>query len=394
MILILGGYFPKKAYQEIIENSKVQVQFSANIFQDKLMRGIKNNTSEKLLFLSAPFINSYPNGYKKNKLEEFESDDNVEYVGFNNLFGVRNISRYINLKKKIKKIIPNNEKIDIIVYSPHTPLLFASKFIKKKYENVSVTLLLPDLPCYMDLSNKKRRLYNFLKKIDNCSFEYLKKYIDKYIFLTEQMNTLINRNNKPYIIVDGMLETKSNLISKAKRNYKIITYTGTLNEKFGIKILIDAFMKVSNQNVKLVVCGKGDAETYITTCCELDKRIVYMGLLNSDDSKKLQQESDILVNPRQNTEEYTKYSFPSKNMEYLSTYNPVIAYMLDGVSKEYEKIFFVPENDSIEALTFKIDEVLNLNDHELKKYRKKIKSFIRRKDYKNVTKEILDFIKN
>lgn len=41
--------------------------------------------------------------------------------------------------------------------------------------------------------------------------------------------------------------------------------------------------------------------------------------------------ADVLVNPRQNDDEYTKYSFPSKNIEYLMTGNAVMAYMLDGI---------------------------------------------------------------
>ena len=37
------------------------------------------------------------------------------------------------------------------------------------------------------------------------------------------------------------------------------------------------------------------------------------------------------VNPRQNNEEFTKYSFPSKTMEYLASGVPVVAYKLDGI---------------------------------------------------------------
>lgn len=391
MILILGGYFPQNKYDDIISNSKVQVQFSANIFQEKLFNGLKFNSSEKIVFLSAPFINSYPNGYKKIKLEEFASDSEFKYVGFNNLFGFRNISRYLNLKKKINQINFDDNRINVIVYSPHTPLLYAAKYIKEKYDNVSVTLLLPDLPCYMDLSNKRRSIYRFLKWFDNNTFIKLQKYVDKYIFLTEYMSSYLN-NKKPYIIVEGLLDYKKNKVKKDIRDYKIITYTGTLNEKFGIKNLVNAFMTLKNPNVRLFICGKGDSEDFIKKCCMNDNRIIYKGLLNSDESRKLQLISDVLVNPRQNVDEFTKYSFPSKNMEYLATFNPVIAYMLDGISDEYKDVFFVPYDNTINALIYTIEKVLNLSDNDLVKYKNKVNEFIKEKDYKNVTKRILDFL--
>ena len=44
----------------------------------------------------------------------------------------------------------------------------------------------------------------------------------------------------------------------------------------------------------------------------------------------------VLVNPRKNVGEYTKYSFPSKIMEYLSSGVPAVAYKLDGIPSEYD----------------------------------------------------------
>jgi len=54
--------------------------------------------------------------------------------------------------------------------------------------------------------------------------------------------------------------------------------------------------------------------------------------------------ADVLVNPRENNEEYTKYSFPSKNIEYLASGNPVVAYMLDGMGDCYREYIYLLEN--------------------------------------------------
>jgi glycosyltransferase involved in cell wall biosynthesis len=60
--------------------------------------------------------------------------------------------------------------------------------------------------------------------------------------------------------------------------------------------------------------------------------------------------ADVLVNPRQNDEAYTKYSFPSKNIEYLLSGNPVVAYMLDGVPEEYRKFMSIVPDDGVDSL--------------------------------------------
>ena len=44
----------------------------------------------------------------------------------------------------------------------------------------------------------------------------------------------------------------------------------------------------------------------------------------------------MLVNPRPDNEEYTRYSFPSKNIEYLLTGKPVVAYLLSGMPEVYQ----------------------------------------------------------
>lgn len=72
----------------------------------------------------------------------------------------------------------------------------------------------------------------------------------------------------------------------------------------------------------------------------------------------------VLVNPRQNNEEFTKYSFPSKTMEYLSSGIPVVAYKLDGIPDEYDQYIQYVADDSIESLKMKLVEVCEMTREE------------------------------
>lgn len=70
------------------------------------------------------------------------------------------------------------------------------------------------------------------------------------------------------------------------------------------------------------------------------------------------------MNPRQNNEEFTKYSFPSKTMEYLSSGIPVVAYKLDGIPDEYDQYIQYVADDSIESLKKKLVEVCEMTREE------------------------------
>ena len=49
----------------------------------------------------------------------------------------------------------------------------------------------------------------------------------------------------------------------------------------------------------------------------------------------------LLVNPRPTGEEYTKYSFPSKNMEYMASGTPVLTTCLPGMPAEYNEYVYL-----------------------------------------------------
>ena len=99
---------------------------------------------------------------------------------------------------------------------------------------------------------------------------------------------------------------------------------GGLTKKYGVIELLNAFERLQDENCRLVICGSGDAENDIIEASNRDRRIIFKGLLPRKEVLSLQKSSTILVNQRSNNEEYTKYSFPSKIMEYLSSGTPVV----------------------------------------------------------------------
>ena len=138
-----------------------------------------------------------------------------------------------------------------------------------------------------------------------------------------------------------------------------MVYTGKLNERFGVKNLVDAFLGIRDPAYRLVLCGRGDCERYVKEMQQRDSRVCYLGQVPAAEAKAWVAKASVLVNPRQNNEVYTKYSFPSKNIEYLLSGNPVVAYKLDGMPEVYERFITMVKDDSVQALRAAIVESIN-----------------------------------
>jgi glycosyltransferase involved in cell wall biosynthesis len=116
---------------------------------------------------------------------------------------------------------------------------------------------------------------------------------------------------------------------------KTILYTGTLNGKFGIQTLLDAFALIKDEQYRLWICGAGGIEQKIVEAAQKDHRIEFKGFLPKKEISKLQTQCDVLINPRPAEGVFTKYSFPSKTMEYLLSGSKVLMYRLPGIGDEY-----------------------------------------------------------
>lgn len=359
-VLFLCGVFGKE-YSEFIEiNAKRPVEYSANIFQEKLIKGFKENKYD-FNVVSAPFIGSYPNGSRIFKFKEFNSSaSEYRYISFNNIWGIRNFSRAIALKKALKSFINDSDNDKrIIVYSPHTPFLDAAVYAKKCDPSIKICLIVPDLPQYMNLDARISLAYRIGKKYDINRFNHLNKEVDSYLLLTEAMKEKIDIHGRPYLVVEGIIDT--NMLSRREEmlrntvksvHEKYVVYTGKLNERFGVKDLVDAFITLEQPEYRLVLCGKGDLEKYIIEKSKTDSRIMYIGQVSPEEAEKWIYRAHVLVNPRKNDEEYTKYSFPSKNIEYLLTGNPVVGYMLDGMPQKYNEFLHVPIDGDLAKTIF------------------------------------------
>lgn len=370
-VLFLGGVFAQENEAEVIAHSKKGVEFSANQMQTKLINAFRRSTETEVI--SAPFIGSYPNQSDVLWFHSFIApQSSYQYVPFCNLWGFRNISRSHSLKKALCSFIDcSNPTKLIVVYSVHDPFLAAAAYAKKKDPSIKICLVAPDLPQYMNLEAKQSIFYKLFKRIDICSIQHHLKSIDSAVVLTKAMAPVLKVENIPYIVQEGIISdislTLSNIRTEYSKNDLInIVYTGKLYEKFGVKNLIDAFLTMKESNYRLILCGDGDSASYVREKAHSDKRICYMGQVSPSKARELMSEASVLVNPRANNEVYTRYSFPSKTIEYLSTGKSVVAYMLDGMPADYSEFIFEIDKfeDPVVALSACIERAVHSSEIE------------------------------
>lgn len=380
-IVFLGGLFPREMEEEIYASSIGTVQNAANVLQWKIVNGLDSNINKPVKIINSMYIGSYPKRYKKlfiptREFNHIEGAVDIN-VGYINLFGVKHIFRYNSLKKHLKNwALDGKPNKAIVAYALTDTFVRALQYVKTINPDINTTIVVPDLPQYMNTSNHKSVLYDTLKKLEIKRINKNKSSIDSYILLTRHMKDYINTDN--YIVIEGIASDEFNNIDRGEKEQKVktILYTGTLHQKYGILNLINAFKLINRENYQLVICGDGDSKEQVIEESKKDKRIVYKGLLNRKEVLKLQVNSTILINPRQNNEEFTKYSFPSKIIEYLSSGTPVVAYKLDGIPDEYDKYIMYIEDNTIEALKNKIVETCEKDFNELNKIGKSARSFV------------------
>jgi len=401
-IVFLGGLFPKETEWEIINNSIGPIDNAANNLQWNLVRGLDEHLKCPVKIINTLYVGSYPQKYKKLIINDYNFSHSLGStdmnVGFINLTIVKHISRLLSVKPYLKKWNLDNDKKPkiIIAYALTNIFAYLLSFVKKMNPDIITLIVVPDLPQYSDTTNNNGFIFRILKAISIKHILNNIKNIDGFVLLTKHMASALKLNNKKITVIEGISDSLTDYVESTNRISKdivTIVYTGTLNERYGIVNLVKAFMEIDDCNYRLILCGAGDSEQIISDALRYDNRIIFMGQLQRDEIIDIQKNATILINPRQNIEEFTKYSFPSKNIEYLSSGRPVIAYKLDGIPDEYDNyMFFVPDN-SIYSLTKKIIEVCSYSKEFLTSFGTEAKNWVfKEKNYTVQSAKIINMI--
>ena len=232
-----------------------------------------------------------------------------------------NLTSQISYSKKIK------DKFDVaFVDTMNTRCLLAARGFSKK-NNVPLIGLVTDNP--YNITNASSFSCKMLLRTS--------KKCDGFVCLTDALNTLFNKKNKPYILIKGL--SKNPKVSKSSPvDYPYFFYAGTLLKKYGICNLVEAFKNIKDEKIKLVIAGHHNNNDFVEAI-KGDERIVFLGNVDNDIVSDYENHSIANINSRPFMEQIDKYSIPSKVIEYSSKNSLIIS----GYSSELKNVF----NDSI-----------------------------------------------
>lgn len=339
-LVYCGPYYHGDEEQEIIKISKGRLNNASNCFQSALLRGlIKTYGKEEILVLNTLPIGTWPNNSTKLLLKDKNWQIGVfpaHEIGCVNLPIFKQKDREVRLYRLLDKVVEDGDCI--LLYSCYLPFMNAICRIKKR---IHFSIIVTDLPKYYDLG-KTSCFKKIARKINNKMIYRRLEDVNSFVLLTEQMKEPLRVGNRPYTIVEGIWCNEENDVCSPNidKEKSIIFYSGTLHYQFGIQLLLDAFTEIEGDKYELWICGGGEAADNIAVLAQKDKRVKFFGFCDSKKVAELRRQASVLVNPRPAEGEYTKYSFPSKTMEYLASGIPVVMFHLPGIPAEYDEYLY------------------------------------------------------
>lgn len=152
-------------------------------------------------------------------------------------------------------------------------------------------------------------------------------------------------------------------------------YAGMLNKKHRIEMLIKGFM-LTKGDYELWLFGSGDFEREIQEYAKNDKRIKFFGRVNRNVVLEYEHRASLLVNIRDSKEEYTKFSFPSKTIEYMACGTPLLTTKLPGIPDEYYEYCYTLDDETVDGVNKSLENILSLPQDELLTKGKEAMNFI------------------
>ena len=384
-VFYVGFYYPNSSMIDDLLRLHSIVDFPGYTFQTALLSGLDYYYPD-LKVISSAFMSAYPKNRKISfKKVAFSHNDKLNkrdvFTGLINLPIIKEVSKFVRIRKCLKDSIVKGEENYVICYEAHTPFMLAIATLKK---NLSKTcLIVPDLPDYM--AENKNWLYLLAKKIDKRIINYTLKYFDCFALFSPHMIEKLEIGNKPWVHLEGIYKENTNVENVIKEHNKTILYTGNLGRTTGILDLLDAFMQIKSPNYRLWIRGNGTVKDEVLRRQKDDNRIVYYEPMSKEDLIKLQRRATVLVNPIRPSQKQTRYFFPSKTMEYLASGTPTVMYKLDCLPEDYYSHVFFVERETAESLRDKLVESCEKSEGVLQKFGESARNFIL--DEKNPIKQ-------
>ena len=303
-------------------------------------------------------------------------EENVAYqsVGIVNIPFFRHLAMFFGTMAHTYHIIKRN-RCCVIVCDVLSIAMAAAALIPAWFTGTKTIGIVTDLPRH--IHKESRYLVEIINRV-------LLGHFSAFLFLTIQMNAVVNKRNRPYVVIEGQIDARMSQRENdlhEKHSERICMYTGRLDRICGVHMLTEAFLLANIPNAVLQFYGVGDYEDTLSILIQKHKNIRFGGVVPNSQIVDEQIKATLLINPRPTNYAYTQYSFPSKNMEYIASGTPLLTTKLPGMPDDYFPHIYIFDEETIEGYAKTLREVLSLPISQL--HSKGLKAKIFAMQYKN-----------
>ena len=243
--------------------------------------------------------------------------------------------RWISYRHLIRQYLQKNGNPDIILIDSSSRLISR---LAKTLSPLTRVVIVTDHPRHLEGAKPKNS-----QKIIQSHQDW-----EGYISLTESLNDAFNKHKKPHLILPGIVESRQSS-SPQKRPY--LFFSGALYTKYGIDILLQAFLALKRPDLDLIIAGHGPEASLIERLSQLHPTIKFLGQVDHQHIYQYQGNALLNLHPRPLDKQRDLDSIPSKLFEYLTSGIPTMStmhpYFYPRFSEEVEWI----ETNSVEEWT-------------------------------------------
>lgn len=394
-ILYISALSSENLIHNIYSNTRENPGFAVQKFSRLLVKGILKNDAKCISLSVPPVTKSYSSKLWISFKNESENNVEYRYIPFINLSFLKHICVFLysffyvliwGMKDRRNKVII----CDVLSVSACMGALLASKCC-----GIKSVAVVTDIYDQM-VGQKPAGIMGLISNLAGVLNRLYVKSFSSYVLLTEAMNELVNPKGKPYIVMEALCDADTAQDGAADKSYpRVAMYAGGLEEKYGLKMLVEAFKCLDLENVELHIYGSGSYVDELIDETKSDTRIKYWGIRPNAEILEAEKKATLLVNPRFTTESFTKYSFPSKNMEYMASGTPLLTTKLPGMPKEYDEYVFLFDEETIKGYAHVLNMVLSMPEEALVRKGLVARDFVlREKNHVVQARKIIKLIEN
>jgi glycosyltransferase involved in cell wall biosynthesis len=172
-----------------------------------------------------------------------------------------------------------------------------------------------------------------------------------------------------------------------------VLYAGGLTAAYGVDRMVAAVRALGRDDVRLSCFGRGELVDWVAAVAADDPRIDAPQFTSREDVLSEYQRATLLIQPRPVDQDFVRFSFPSKLLEYLASGTPVVSTRLPSIPADYEEQVYWADDDSVEGLSRTLERVLATPWHERQLRAARARDFIwTTRGYEAQGRRMRDFI--